>query len=78
MTNQSNKSRTATFVLCFFLGPFGAHRFYAGNTGSAVTMLVLTLTIIGVLVTGIWAFIDFITILVGGFKDGDGLKIKNW
>jgi hypothetical protein len=65
-------------LLCFLLGPFGAHRFYAGKTGSGVAMLVLTLSIIGVVVTGIWALVDLIVLIVGAFRDGDGRKLRDW
>lgn len=39
--NQS-KSSILTWLLWFFLGTFGAHRFYHGKMGSAISMLVLT------------------------------------
>jgi TM2 domain-containing membrane protein YozV len=37
----SPKSRLATTLLAFFIGQFGAHRFYIGKIGTAVTMLAL-------------------------------------
>jgi len=37
----SPKSRLAATLLAWFLGIFGAHRFYLGKTGTAVVMLVL-------------------------------------
>jgi TM2 domain-containing membrane protein YozV len=63
-------------ILCFFLGIFGVHRFYAGRTTSAKVMLLLSLTVFGLALTVLWALIDFIRILRGGFKDGYGRKIK--
>ena len=39
----SQKERLVAFLLCFFLGVFGAHRFYAGRTLSAVSILVLNI-----------------------------------
>ncbi len=39
----SPKSRLAATLLAFFLGIFGAHRFYLGKPGSAAGMLVLTI-----------------------------------
>ena len=84
----SPKSRLATTLLAFFLGSLGAHRFYIGKTGTAVTMLVLTVVgiitafvVIGFVflaVTGIWAFIDFIIAVAGSMKDNEGKAIKNW
>lgn len=84
----SSKERVVALLLCFFLGVFGAHRFYAGRTASAVLILVLTAlgwatAIIGVgfvliAAASVWVFIDFIIILIGNFKDKNGLPIVNW
>jgi TM2 domain-containing membrane protein YozV len=49
----SPKSRLATTLLAFFLGSLGAHRFYIGKIGTAVTMLVLTI-------------IGYVLLIVGG------------
>jgi TM2 domain-containing membrane protein YozV len=40
---NDKKSTGVAYLLWFFLGGFGAHRFYLGKTGSAVAMLVLTI-----------------------------------
>jgi hypothetical protein len=63
-------------LLAWFLGLFGAHRFYVRKTGSAITMLILSFTIVGLLVTGIWNLIDMIIIISGNFTDAQGNKIK--
>ena len=70
------------------VGVFGAHRFYTGRIGTAVTMLVLyivglaTLWIfVGipfVIAVGIWSFVDFIIAVAGSAKDKEGRAIKNW
>jgi len=57
-------------VLSLLLGIFGAHRFYAGRYVSAVIQL---LTLGGL---SIWAFVDFIIIAFGEFKDSSGQKVQ--
>ncbi len=39
--DESPKSRLATSLLAWFLGEFGAHRFYVGKTETAVVMLAM-------------------------------------
>lgn len=82
----SDKSKSTAALLAFFLGGFGAHRFYVGKSGSAVIMLIMA--IVGILLScvyiglplcfavGIWSFVDFIIILTGGFTDSLGRPIK--
>ena len=87
-SSGSSKSRLAAALLAFFLGGFGAHRFYLGNTGSAVAMLIVTIlgivtafAVIGfflLFATGVWALIDLIMILVGVAKDGRGKTVVTW
>jgi TM2 domain-containing membrane protein YozV len=60
----SDKNKIVAALLAFFLGPLGIHRFYLGRTGSGIVMLLLTCTLVGLLVTGIWAFVDFIRYLI--------------
>lgn len=55
-------------LLAFFLGTLGIHNFYLGYTTKGIIQLVLTLTFIGILVSGIWAFIDFIMLIM---RSGD-------
>lgn len=83
---KSPYSFVAALLLCFFLGGFGAHRFYVGKTGTAIAQLLLT--IIGVVLSiilvgyflvaavGIWVLVDLIMIIIGSFTDKNGLPIK--
>jgi TM2 domain-containing membrane protein YozV len=66
------------FLLAFFVGVFGVHRFYVGKTGSGIAMLLLTLTLVGAIVTGIWALVDWIVIVCGGFRDAEGRLLRRW
>jgi TM2 domain-containing membrane protein YozV len=72
---NSDKSWNTTLVLAIFLGPFGAHRFYVGKTGTAVLMIFLSLPTLF-----IWPLIDIIMIATGGFKDAQGRLVteKTW
>jgi TM2 domain-containing membrane protein YozV len=54
----NKKTAVVAYVLWFFLGLFGAHNFYLKRTGVAVTQLILTLTIVGMLITIVWALVD--------------------
>ena len=73
MENEiSPKSRLAVALLAWFLGVFGAHRFYLGKTGTALLMLV---TFGGF---GIWALVDFILAVAGLMEDKEGRLIKSW
>ena len=68
--DTSDKGFVPTILLCFFLGSFGAHRFYVGKIGTGILMLI---TLGGL---GIWMLVDFIIIVCGNFKDSNGLPIK--
>ena len=73
--NGSEKKNIVAFFLCWFFGLFGTHRFYVGKNGSAIAMLILTLTLFGMIISGIWDLVDFITIICGNFTDKDGKKL---
>lgn len=67
---KSDKNFVVATLLCLFVGVFGVHRFYVGKIGTGILQLI---TIGGL---GIWALIDLIMIIVGAFKDKQGLPIK--
>jgi TM2 domain-containing membrane protein YozV len=54
----NKKTAVVAYLLWFFLGLFGAHNFYLKRTGVAVAQLILTLTVIGMLITIVWVFVD--------------------
>ncbi|MCJ8140693.1 TM2 domain-containing protein [Falsirhodobacter halotolerans] len=75
VTNQA-KSTGASYLLWFFLGTFGVHRFYLGRPGTGFAMLALML--LGVLTFGItslivlvWWVVDLFLIpgMIAGDKD---------
>ncbi|HKW20876.1 MAG TPA: TM2 domain-containing protein [Ktedonobacterales bacterium] len=67
---RSQRSWIATLLLCIFFGIFGVHRFYAGKVGTGIAQL---LTGGGL---GIWWLVDLILILLGSFRDDQGLPIR--
>lgn len=85
VTNEA-RSTGASYLLWFFLGSFGAHRFYLGRVPSAIVMLLLSIVgwataifIVGYLflaIVGLWWIID--AFLIPGMirKDNDMLRMK--
>ncbi|MBR2655012.1 MAG: NINE protein [Loktanella sp.] len=65
---NGKKSLGVAYLLLFFLGGFGAHRFYLGRTASAIAILVLvwggvvlSAILIGIpmlIIGGIWILVD--------------------
>ena len=72
--NNEAPAMTPALLLCFFMGPLGAHRFYLGRKGSAIAQLLLSLTVVGLVVTLPWAFIDLF--LVSGMCREERKKLR--
>lgn len=68
----SDKIIFPAFILAFFFGIFGAHRFYVGKTGTAIVQL---FTLGGL---GIWSTIDWIMLVCKVFTDGQGRRMTHW
>ena len=66
------KKWIAAFLLCWFVGVLGIHRFYLGYTWQGVVQL---LTLGGL---GIWVFIDWIRLLINDLKAKDGSELENY
>ena len=82
----SQKSKLAAGLLGIFLGGFGVHNFYLGNTGKAVAQLLLTLIgwviVIGPAISGIWGLVEGIMILASHtgsqwHRDGKGVELQD-
>ena len=58
--DANKKSVLISYLLWFFFGWLGGHRFYLGKSGSAIALLLLTLT--GAITS--WFFIGFLILLV--------------
>src|SRR5262249_38336849 len=54
----NKKTALVAYILWFFLGLLGGHNFYLKRTGVAVAQLILTLTIVGMLITVVWVLVD--------------------
>lgn len=80
-TGVERKGWVIALMLAFFLGAIGAHRFYLGKNVSGIIMLVLTVAspvtlFISLFITGVWALVDFILILIGSMKDSNGNELQ--
>jgi TM2 domain-containing membrane protein YozV len=83
---NDSKSVGLAYVLWFFFGFLGGHRFYLGKTGSAV--LILCLSLIGLLLSivfvgyfllifvGIWVLIDAFLIPGIARRDKEALRAQ--
>jgi TM2 domain-containing membrane protein YozV len=61
----NKKTPVVAYLLWFFLGLFGGHNFYLKRTGVAVAQLILSLTLVGMVITVIWVIVD--AFLIPGF-----------
>lgn len=69
---DSEKKLLPALLLVLLLGPFGAHRFYVGKTGTALLQL---FTLGGL---GLWTLYDIVMIVTGNFRDKEGEQLTQW
>lgn len=68
--SRRNSEGVIAFVICFFFGVFGLHRFIYGKIFTGFLMLI---TLGGL---GLWWLIDLIRIGVGKFTDSKGNQLS--
>lgn len=61
MDKHPDKSYVVYGLLGIFFGSYGIHNFYAGQTKKGVMKIVLTLTLVGILVSGLWGLFEGIS-----------------
>jgi hypothetical protein len=72
------KSKTTAALLAFFLGAFGAHRFYLGYTGVGTTMLLITVLSAFLLSPFVilWGWVEFLVILTDNMRTKQGTPLR--
>lgn len=75
---KRKKSTVAAYLLWWFTGIIGGHRYYMGKTGSAVAMTLITVLTfgIGIIVTGIWWIVDAFSIPRWIQEDQDRIEVQ--
>ena len=74
--NPEAKSKMAAGLLGIFLGAWGIHNFYLGNTSRGVIQIVVTIVTCGI--GGIWGLIEGIMILCGSINtDANGVPLQD-
>lgn len=75
-TNQQAKSKIVAGLLGIFLGGWGIHNFYLGNTNKAVIQIIVSIVTCGI--GGLWGFIEGIMILTGSINtDANGVPLTD-
>jgi TM2 domain-containing membrane protein YozV len=54
----NKKTALVAYLLWFFVGILGGHNFYLKRTGIAVTQLILSITVVGLVITVFWVLVD--------------------
>ncbi|MDX2110587.1 MAG: TM2 domain-containing protein [Verrucomicrobiota bacterium] len=80
-SSTTEKDKITAVLLCFFLGAFGAHKFYLGMKGPAIAMLLISTLgaifyLIPPLVMSIIAFIEFVIYLTKSEDDFQRIYVE--
>jgi len=54
----NKKTALVAYILWFCWGLLGRHNFYLKRTGVAVAQLLITLTVVGMVITIVWVLVD--------------------
>ncbi len=73
--NENSKSIGVAYLLWLLFGWIGVHRFYAGETKTAIIQLILGLTVVGLVFQIPWWLVD--AFLVPGMINKHNKKIIN-
>ena len=74
--STGGKSKIVAGLLGLFLGAYGIHNFYLGNTGRGIAQIIVTFVTCGI--GGLWGFIEGILILTGSINtDADGRPLES-
>lgn len=73
---QPQKSKMAAGLLGIFLGGWGIHNFYLGNTTRGIIQIIVTIVTCGI--GAIWGLVEGIMILTGAINtDAKGNPLKD-
>jgi TM2 domain-containing membrane protein YozV len=74
---SEQKSAGTALILASLLGPFGVDKFYVGATTLGVIQLVLTLSVIGGIISLPWALLSILTLLLFILNGSDTFLYPN-
>jgi TM2 domain-containing membrane protein YozV len=78
MSEMSNKPQAGiALLLNFFLGIFGADKFYVGNYDLGILQLILSITFIGLAITIPWTFLCMLSLFIFVFLGGSAFMYPN-
>ena len=69
---SSKRSRAFALILSLFLGVWGAHHFYLGYFKKGIIFIVMSVTLIGLIITFPWSIVDVVRIATGSYKPKNG------